>query len=206
MRAAAVKDVHGGKVEGLDGLIRKLQRLGDKKTLMKASRNALGKAMTPVQKAAKRKLGSNKSVITGLLRLSIGRRIRHYPTSGVVVAIVGPRTGFRRVGRRKVALKGLMGKMIKHGKVDKNTGKTRMRIPSKYAHLVEKGTRPHALGKGSRHPANVRGKEKPLQHGRMHRGAKAKRFMKPAWDENKDQALSILGREMGSSINQIGRS
>lgn len=191
-------------VKGLDQLLNKLQHLAKKTTRTGIARKALHKAMAPVQKKAKQKLVDNKSIETGLLKLSIGRRIRVYSQSGTVVAIVGPRTGFKRMGRgrksRKGTVKSLYAKMMEHGK------NGRPRMPSKYAHLVEFGTRPHTVGKGDRHPANVRRNEKAKQTGPMHPGARAKPFIRPAWDENRQASLATLAHEVGAGIEQAFRA
>lgn len=200
MRTYGIGSAQGEFVWGLDHLLAKLRHLSKKSTRSSIARISLSKAVQPIQVAAKRNLTMNQSIETGLLRLAIGRRIRVYTGTGTVLAIVGPRTGFRRVGRKKVMLRGLGRKMVQFGK------KGRLRIPSKYAHLVEKGTRPHATGKGSRHPANVRGKEKPLQIPPMHPGARAKPFIKPAWDHNRQGALATLASELGTRILQAANT
>lgn len=73
-------------------LIRKLNRLRTGITAI--VRGASSKALTPVNKAAKRAV----PVATGLLKKSIGKRIRTYRRSGAVVGLVGVREGFTQVG------------------------------------------------------------------------------------------------------------
>lgn len=51
-----------------------------------------------------------------------------------------------------------------------------------YAHMVEYGTAPHAVGSGSNISSNK-------QSGRMHPGAIAQPFMRPAIDENLQAAV-----------------
>lgn len=110
-----------GKIDGLSDVMKSLEGL-------KASvgRRILRKAITdatrPILKDAKSKCPRE----TGLLRKSLGRKTKVYRKSGVVVGIVGPRTGFKQM----VTIK------------DRRTGKTVevLRNPTKYAHLVEYGT------------------------------------------------------------------
>ena len=86
---------------------------------------------------------------SGLMAKSIGSKVKTYP-SGVVVGLVGPRSGFnRQVGVRKHRAK--IGQPIN---VD----------PIFYRHLVEYGT--------------PRSRAKP--------------FMRPAWDQTKDQAQAAI--------------
>ena len=96
------------RLEGDKQLIKKLERLGS--TIgRRVVRKAAGKSMTPMNKAAKREA----PVVTGLLKKSIGKKVKTYRKDGVVWVAVGPRTGFLEVidGVRK--------------------------DPVKYAHLVE---------------------------------------------------------------------
>lgn len=73
-----------------------------------------------VRKAAKPKLSAMKSSVpveTGLLKKSLGLRVKTYRNSKVTVAAIGPRHGHKSGGRN----------------------------PVKYAHLVEGGTKPHNI-------------------------------------------------------------
>lgn len=78
---------------------------------------------------------------TGALRKSIGRRIKGYRRSMSIIAVIGPRSDFvahrRTTGttRRYQFLRGGKAKAILR------TAAPGRRRPSKYAHLVEFGTR-----------------------------------------------------------------
>lgn len=75
----------------------------------------------------------------GLLKKSLGQKVKTYAKSNTVVAIVGPRKGFRkRIGT------------ITRGK---NKGQPVYADPVKYAHLVELGTR-HSSPKPFLRPAS----------------------------------------------------
>lgn len=55
------------------------------------------------------------------------------------------------------------------------------------AHLVEFGTAPHMVGR------------------KMHPGARAKPFMRPALDENADEAVKRFGERLGPEIDKAAR-
>ena len=105
------------QLQGLQQLINHLNTL--KRALRsKILRKAVGKAVQPIMKDAKARV----PVRHGLLKKAMGFRVRTLRKNGVVVGIVGPRTGFRtQVG------------------VDRN-GKPIYGNPTRYAHLVEYGT------------------------------------------------------------------
>ena len=105
------------------------------------------KAMVPVNKRAKQLCPREM----GLLKKSIGIKVKTYPTTGTVWVGVGPRIGaqFEGVGP---------------------DGKKR--VPVRYAHLVERGTR-----------------HSPAQP-----------FMRPAMDEKRNEINAILKREVWREI------
>ena len=80
------------------------------------------RAMAPVSKLAKKNITAAKAKETGLLRKSIGTKSKAYKRHGNVWVGVGARTGFRQ----SVTLK---------------DGRTVLRNPVKYVHLVEQGFR-----------------------------------------------------------------
>ncbi len=116
-------------------------------------RKAIGAGTKIILKVAKSLVPKE----SGLLRKSLGRKVKVYRNSGIAVGIVGPRKGFRQ-------------------DVTRSKGKwfpvTAISDPIKYAHLVEFGTQPHSLGAGS----SLR---KKVQHGHMHPGAAAHPFLRP---------------------------
>jgi HK97 gp10 family phage protein len=99
------------RVDGMDDISRKLARLKDA-VANRVMRGAVDKGTRIIAKAAK----SNVPQSHGLLKKSLGSRVRVYRGTGVVVGIVGARGGFLVV----------------------DADGTR-RDPRKYAHLVEKG-------------------------------------------------------------------
>ena len=81
-------------------------------------RKGLAAASKPMLDTARRLVPRR----TGLLRKSLGRKIKTYRSTGTVVVMIGPRTGFKRVVRVK-------GRRT----FQRND-------PTHYAHLVERGT------------------------------------------------------------------
>ena len=116
-----------GRVDGLQEMIQSLAGLKEA-VIRRILRAAVSKGSQIIMKKAKQ-LASRE---TGLLRKSIGRKVKVYRTSGVAVAMVGPRIGFRTTVTRK------KGKLRPTPTISD---------PVKYAHLVERGTKPHG-----RHP------------------------------------------------------
>lgn len=104
-----------GKMSGEKALNRKLSRLKEA-----VNRRVLRKAVTAASKPVLKEAKAKAPKETGLLKKSLGRRTKTYRNSGTAVAVVGPREGFKK-------------------EVTVN-GKTEVRNPVKYAHLVEYGT------------------------------------------------------------------
>ena len=114
------------KLLGAKELIAKLQRL--QPALQKrVMRPAVNFALTPMNSAARR----NAPVETGLLRKSIGKKLKQYARSGTTWGGIGPRSGFGvNVAKGETAT-------VKSGKRTSVIG--RSRNPLFYAHLVELG-------------------------------------------------------------------
>lgn len=73
-------------------------------------------------------------------------------------------------------------------------------MPAFYAHLVEGGTKPHAVGKGSK--LGRKGKADVGQTGKKHPGAKAQPFLKPAFESTKAEAAGAALAVMGEGISR----
>ena len=159
---------------------RQIDRLGDELALGRICRAAMVKAARPCVAAAKR-LARRES---GLLAQSIGAVVRQYKNSKFVVGVIGPR------------------------KEIEGTWKGRRRVPTFYAHLVEFGARPHAIGSGSvlERRSTRRGKPVVLgpgpQHGRQHPGAKAHPYLRPAFDANRATMEAILAQELAAGLKR----
>jgi HK97 gp10 family phage protein len=116
-----------GTVTGLKDLFDELKAL-PKKIQTKTLKDALNAAGRRVMWSAKNKV----PVRTDQLRKSLGRRVKVYRNSGKVIAVVGPRHGFRAT-------------------VDVN-GRPTVVNPQKYSHLVELGAS-HSAAKPFLRPA-----------------------------------------------------
>lgn len=135
-----------GQVEGLGEALRALDSLAN------AARNRIVRqAVTAGARVIARKAKALAPRELGLLKKSIGQKVKVYRNTGTAAAVIGPRHGFRKPAVRK---KGKWRPAAVHpgGEAD----------PAFYAHLVELGTAPHRVG------------------GRRHPGASAKPFLAPA--------------------------
>lgn len=157
-----------GRLDGIAEARRNLQHLGEQMR-KRILRKAVRAAAKLIEKAAKSHADASKD--TGLLKKSIGTVVRVYRGGDKVIAVIGPRVGFRRV-------------------ID-----GRVMDPTKYAHLVENGVKPHALGKGS----SLR---KKTQAGQGHPGFAAKPFLRPAIDGNKAAANAAIARVVAEELKK----
>ena len=168
------------------------------KVRQRIAAKALAAAAKPVVNEAK----SRAPKRYGALRGSIASVIRKYP-SGVVVAVIGPRRGWAGKQKRFAGKTGQKGQPIE---------------PANYAHLVEYGVRPHAIGKGAKldRVSRVRmhdGTEKVIvtkpgthQQGKRHPGARKQPFMRPAFDAHKGNIPGVLARIIGEEVRkELGR-
>lgn len=108
----------------IEGDAKLMRRLGGIKEAVKRRilKKAVNDAARPWVKIAKSKAPRQ----SGLLRKSMGIKVRVYRSTGNVVAMVGPRKGFKR----EVVVRDRRGRK-----------QTVMRDPIRYAHLVEKQVR-----------------------------------------------------------------
>jgi HK97 gp10 family phage protein len=138
----------------LDDPIRRMESLkqGMQNTIL---RKAIRAGAKSPREAAKRMAPRD----SGLLARSISVRIGTNRKTGAVYAVVGPKRG---VIARKKAGALLPGR------------------PSKYAHLVEFGTRPHSLASGDKLARRTQA-GRQASGGRRHPGAKPHPFLAPAW-------------------------
>jgi HK97 gp10 family phage protein len=158
------------KLEGLEGVLKRLGRLKKQTTRSKILRKAINAAARPVLKAARGLV----PVQSGLLKKSLGMKVKTYRKSGTVIAIIGPRTGFKRevtVG-----------------------GQKQLRNPTKYAHLVELG----------RQAVRVKKKKVLAGSGRFFgksvQAARPQSFLRAAWQAQKSAAENTIRRLVQEGI------
>ncbi len=142
---------------------------------------AVKAAAKPVQQAAKSLAPKRQG--SGALKQSIGIKAEKGSKGQTIAfAVVGP--------RKKVE------KVI----TPPGSRKAKKVVPAYYAHLVEKGTRPHRVGKGSK--LGRKGKADKLQTGKQHPGAKAKPWLLPAWNSTQTRSLAAGQAAFGSELQK----
>lgn len=81
------------------------------------------------------------------------------------------------------------------------------RNPRRYAHLVEFGVAPHAVGKGSK--LKKKGKAAANQTGIMHPGHAPRPFMRPAWDSKQAEAAkkieTVTRAELDKELKKLAK-
>lgn len=132
-----------------------------------------------VQKSAK----GSAPRSSGALKQSLGiKGAKGRKGKTIAFAVVGPRKKVRKLVKRK------------------GSRRTVVAVPAYYAHLVEQGTRPHTLGKGSR--AKARLGKKASRGGAQHPGTKPKPFLRPAYTGNKKAIASAITKKLAVEIQK----
>lgn len=110
--------------------------------------------------------------------------------------------GFKAAkGRRgKTLAYAVIGARKKVRKTVRVGGRTIIAVPAFYAHLVEKGTRPHSLGKGAK--LARRGKAAANVVGKQHPGARPQPFLGPAYRQNQGVIANAMTAEMGEAVRK----
>jgi HK97 gp10 family phage protein len=112
-------------IAGLEDQLRKVDLL--KKGLRtRLLRRSLGRAAKPILERARELVPEE----TGLTRRALGVKVKAYP-SGVIAAIIGPRTGYRQL---------VYWSPSEHKYVLQGSGVGRERDPATIAHLAEFGS------------------------------------------------------------------
>jgi HK97 gp10 family phage protein len=166
------------KVEGVSEILRSL-READEKVAKKSLRQAVNEATKPVLREAK----AGVPTATKSLKKSLGRKVKSYKGGRIVFALVGA----RKDSKGKPAK---FRRQVRRSKV----GKEITRNPVKYLHLVEGGTKPHSLAKGSR-----------LGIGKQHPGARPNPFMRRANDRTKITVKSIMANTLQNALRGLKR-
>lgn len=150
-------------IRSLDGLSRTLRNQILRKAINAASKVVLDAArkLVPVE--------------TGMLKKSLAVRIQTYRSTGTVVGVIGPRTGYKKTRQGKV--------LTSFGRKIKSTG----RNPSKYAHLIEFG---HNIARPK---------------GKLVGYARARAFLRPAFDQNKAAIEKLLTERVAEEIEKAAR-
>lgn len=181
----------GTKVTGVAKLVRKFRTLTDR-LAGQATREGVDETTKSILKDAR----SHVAQDTKLLKKSLGRKVKTYRKKLVQVGVVGVRKHMR--GKR--------GQRVRTDKwrIRVGTdaqGKAIYQDPIKYAHLVERGARPHSLGKGDRLARQGR-KHQQVQAGRRHPGSKKQPFLRPALDRNRTSFRGNLVRSLKGEMRR----
>ena len=160
----------GMTLTGDKELDRAFQQLPDR-VQRKVARQAVSAALTPMVKAAKRLAPKDE----GLLKKSIGKKVKTYRNNGVTWGAVGARSGFKTVIDGKV------------------------HDPRKIIHLVEFGAKAHVIKPKARKALSVDGQARAIVH---HPGTEGTRFMIRAHDQTRGAVLNTLSKKLGSGIER----
>ena len=191
-------------IEGDNRLMRVFRTLPD--TMRKKH---VRRGVTKAARVIAREARDYAPVQTGLLRRSIGSKVKTY--GGTIMGIVGPRAGMRqRVALvRKRKSRWLTGKRaVKTAAILGHH--TEYRDPAKYAHLVEFGTGERYVGEGKGGKAR-RAKGKILFGrgrfwGKRVKGTVARPFLRPAFQRRQFDAFKIIEQEViaGLKMEAVG--
>jgi HK97 gp10 family phage protein len=158
------------QITGTSELANNLRKLS-KKAMNEAGQAAIQEAVLPTLIRAKQLAPRD----TGALRASIGTRFRKYKRGNLLYAVIGAR----------------------YDEYDTAKGK---RVPGNYAHLVELG---HALlqdAKGRTGMKALKGKSLRKKTATIRGTVQKRPFMRPAWEETKDEALRRLSDVFGTKV------
>jgi HK97 gp10 family phage protein len=166
----------GLQIRGLQQLKARLQGI-DKKLRRKVLRAALQAGNAILLAEIKANMPGKSATGSGTLRASLGRKVKLFNSGANGVGIVGARTKFIRVVMRgKRAVTAWAGK---------------------YAMLYELGTKPHAVGKGSK-------SKKGVQTGAMHPGTPAHHVVRDAAEARAAEVLAAMGDVLKAGIEGAG--
>jgi hypothetical protein len=148
----------------------------------KAARKGMNQATKRVLAEAK----ANVPEDTKALKKALGRKVKVYQQA--VIGVIGARRDVK-------------GKPRKYAREVRRGGRRRkleMVVPANYLLLVERGTRPHAVGKGS---SLSRGEKS--QTGSTHPGTKARPFMLRSWLRSEDEAKRLVLAEVPLELARL---
>jgi HK97 gp10 family phage protein len=192
-----------GEVKGVAPLLLAMSNV-KRSVTNRIARASILKGARIIRAAARKFLRPGHGYESGLLRKSIDVVIRTYKT-GVTLAIIGPRTGMKQrvvVGGGRGALLSAKGS----SRVMRRRGHhVRTEDPTRIAHLVEYGTQPHAVGKGSQRVRRVLFifSRAGVQRGWVHPGTDPRPFMRPALASTKAQVAAAVQAGMMADLARL---
>jgi HK97 gp10 family phage protein len=168
------------RLTGLNDIVRALDDIEKK-----AARKGIRKGINDGTKLLVQSARAYVPVDTKALKKAIGRRVKGYRSGKFVIGVVGARMDSPRKPKK------FAKEVVRRGE-----RKTQYVVPAYYAHLVEFGTQPHHIGKGS----SIR---QSRRSGRMHPGARPKPFLRPAWDEQGAAAQALIRQRVKEAIREL---
>ncbi len=155
-----------------------------------------------IKSLAKRRAITLKAVKAGAkpVAAAVKARAPRRKGSGALKQSIGIKAKGGKKNRTKTAAYAVIGPRRKVVKFVKNKGRksTIKAVPANYAHVVEKGTRPHSIKKGT--GFRKVGKHAAPGSPGIHPGAKAKPFLAPAWRSTKSQALEAARQVFATEL------
>jgi len=141
-----------------------------KRVIKKGLKLAVNSGATPIVRETRR----NAPVVSGLMKKSVRKKIKSYPT-GNAIAIIGADRSIQGTYRGK------------------------KRVPANYWHLVLGGVQPHATGEGSQVNRSDRN-NRASQSGRIHPGFKGRNILADAVTKTASQVKSIMEKKLKEVI------
>ena len=167
------------KIRGIEVIIRVLNDLKDavkKRVIVQAVRRRAKPIVAQMRARVRKRFG--------LLRKSIGVRVKVYPRSGTVFAAIGVRSGFA-------------------DNFILPSGQRLFINPRNYAHLLELGVRAHSVKRKDRlDRPGPRGRGGKQTGPATHPGHRAFPFMRPTFDSLKFATVRLLARDIGKGIER----
>jgi HK97 gp10 family phage protein len=176
------------RVIGADELTKLLKQLEPR-----YFRQAVRKGLNNGSKTILRQAKANVQVETGTLRRALGRKIVAHKKRTGYLAIIGPRMDAKRPTKTSSKRKVTFARKVRRARW---VPRDEIATPYRYAHLVEKGTRPHAVGRGSSLRSGA-------QVGIRHPGAKPYPFLEPAYDSTRVSVSNDIRTQLQLALADI---
>lgn len=218
--ASAIGRLHGGRggriitgdFSGLHKMASQLSRLaiGNQAPILAAGMQT---ATAAIRDSAKSRLKPGAGELTGALKKAMDNKVKSYEDGGVVLGLIGPRTGAYATGDKVRRVKKNAGE----SGVDYRKRTKGMVQPSKYAHLLEFGHRSvHGGGALPNKGEKVKGVWNSVNRGRSIRKGTVSAtsyvppvpFLRPAFDAGVGALETTLAdatrKAMEAEFNKLG--
>jgi hypothetical protein len=138
------------QITGLDQITRRLKDVGDK-TAKKILPKAMKKGAVEIKQGMRSAVpvSTDERLVAGLLKAALGEKVKSY-RGGVTVAIVGPRSAFKRNKKTKQRERTALGKRALKQGLKRSAGKAADQNPTQYAHLAGPGRKQQFMTQASK--------------------------------------------------------